>query len=211
MSKSYTDILTTPERKEFAKLAKFDEIGLLSGGTALAMQFQHRRSYDFDIFLSKPVPANLARTARSTFGRIMIINDSKEELSFTTQARLKITFLHFPFPRLYTQFRISPIGIAHWKDIILDKAYAIGKRAQYRDYVDLFYAFRLKKVKLDWLIRNAKRKFRDLFPDKLFLQQLAYSKDIPLIPVEYIQDPNSPAEIFSFFTSLTEQFVKKRI
>ncbi|MBI5361308.1 MAG: hypothetical protein HZA48_12090 [Planctomycetes bacterium] len=211
MSKSYTDILTTPEKKEFYKLAKFAEIGLLSGGTALALQFQHRRSYDFDIFLSKPVPANLARTARNTFGRILIINDSKEELSFTTKARLKITFLHFPFPRLYAQFRLSPIGIAHWKDIVLDKAYALGKRAQYRDYVDLFFSFRMKKIKLEWLISNAKRKFGDLFPDKLFLQQLAYSKDISLAPVEYIQDSHSPAEIFGFFAALAEQFVKKKL
>ena len=62
------------------------------------------------------------------------------------------------------------------------KAYAIGRRASYRDYVDLYELLRGGKVTLDYILKRAHQKYNTggeiLFSPKLFLQQLVYTKDV---------------------------------
>ena len=51
MTKLYLDVLDEPRRKVFERLSVFTRLGgVLAGGTAMALQLNHRRSDDFDIF-----------------------------------------------------------------------------------------------------------------------------------------------------------------
>ena len=53
-----------PDRTEiFQKLKPFNRIGVLAGGSALALQLGHRKSFDFDIFISKPLSTGVKKTA----------------------------------------------------------------------------------------------------------------------------------------------------
>ena len=144
MSKVYFEALTEAEKKEFPKLAKFRKLGILVGGTGLALQIGHRRSYDFDIFSPKPLLKTLPQRARDVFGNITVLHHFEEEFSFTTVSGVKITFVYYPFPPLFPVVSVSGVNICHWKDIVLDKAYTIGRRAQYRDYADLFFMMKEK-------------------------------------------------------------------
>lgn len=211
MSKLFTDIFTPEERQEFPKLRRFSRIGVLAGGTALALQLKHRRSYDFDIFLNDALPSSLARTARAVFGKITIVNQYEEELTFTTASNLKITFVYYPFRPLYPLIRTESIPLFSWKDIVLDKAYTIGRRAQYRDYVDLFWLMKAKKVSLEWLMRNASKKFGDLFPEKIFLSQLTYFDDLAPAPIEFLGTAHTREEIKAFFEEKVTQFIRKTL
>jgi len=56
------------------------------------------------------------------------------------------------------------------------KAFALGKRAKWKDYVDLY--FLLKKYSLSDLNHQANTLFGSEFNEKLFRVQLAYFKDI---------------------------------
>ena len=174
MSQVYFEVFTKAEKKEFPKLAEFAEIGVLAGGTALALQLGHRRSYDFDIFCSDELSKTLSRKAQNIFGKITIINRFEDNLTFIASSGTKITFVYYPFLNLYPIISTSVINLFHWRDIALDKAYTIGRRAQFRDYVDLFFLMREKKITLDWIIKNAVKKFKSEFPEKIFLEQIVY-------------------------------------
>lgn len=211
MSKLYFEVFTEEEKKEFPRLAKFSRIGVLAGGTALALQIKHRRSYDFDIFLNKPFPKQLPRKVKSIFGKITIINDFKEEFTFLTSSNVKITLVYYPFFPLYPLIPTASLKLFHWKDIALDKSYTIGRRAQYRDYIDLFFILKEKNISLDWLIKNARKKFGDLFPEKIFLEQLVYFKDLKIFPTEFLREKYSSNEVKIFLEKTVSNYIKKKI
>ena len=57
------------------------------------------------------------------------------------------------------------------------KAYALGRRAKWKDYVDLYFVMR-DFYSLDKITKRAREIFGDLFNEKIFRTQLAYFKDI---------------------------------
>lgn len=211
MSQVYFEVFTKAEKKEFPKLAKFAKIGVLAGGTALSLQIKHRRSYDFDIFCSDELSKTLSRKAQNIFGKITIINRFEDNLTFITSSDAKITFVYYPFHHLYPVISTSVIDIFHWRDIALDKAYTIGRRAQFRDYVDLFFLMKEKKFTLDWLIKNAVKKFKSEFPEKIFLERMVYFKDLKFSPVEFLKEKYAPEEIKSFFEKVTKEYIRAKI
>ena len=204
MSSLYLDILTEDQKKTLESLKSFSKYGFLAGGTALALQLAHRRSYDFDIFCPKPVPKGFLLMVKKHFKKVQILVDTPDELSFISPLSVKISFVFYPFNPVYKTISISALRIYNWKEIALDKAYAIGRRGEWRDYIDLYFiiktGFPLKSV-----IRGAKRKFGDIFSGKLFLSQLCYFRDIKDFSIEFIKEEIAPPELQKFF----EREIKK--
>lgn len=208
MSRLYIDAVLTPAQKNvFYKLAGLKQEGVLAGGTALAIQLKYRRSFDFDIFTSKEIPSELAWEIKKVFGKIKVIKESETELTFFTARKIKITFFHYPFKPLYKIIKTNSLSIFDWRDIAADKAYTLGRRPIYRDYVDLFSIIK-KGYELENIISDAKRKFGGLFSEKLFLGQLVYFKDIQDLKIEFLEKKYTPEEIKSFFEKLVKQYTK---
>lgn len=57
------------------------------------------------------------------------------------------------------------------------KAYALGRRAKWKDYVDLFFVLRSDYSLAD-ICRRAKEIFKAEFNEKIFREQLSFFKDI---------------------------------
>lgn len=74
----------------------------------------------------------------------------------------------------------------------------MGRRPTYRDYVDIFYIVK-KGHKLEKIILDAKRKFKNLFSKKLFLEQLIYFGDIKDFKIEFLGESSQPEKIQKFF------------
>lgn len=80
--------------------------------------------------------------------------------------------------------RLPAEACASIADIAAMKAYAIGRRATARDYVDLHHLLVVNgQCSIDSIITDALAKFVDdsgeaLFSPRLFLQQLAYTEDV---------------------------------
>ncbi len=154
---SINDFLTPGQKAVFAKLLLLKQIGILAGGTALAFQLRHRRSFDFDIFTPKNIPADFTKEIKKIFGeRIEILKESETELTFYTPAKVKITFFHYPFKSLYPIIRTASIPIFDWREIAADKAYTLGRRPIYRDYVDLFFI-----IKKGYKLLSSEKVFKD--------------------------------------------------
>lgn len=199
------EVLTPAQKFVFNKLSVLKSVGILAGGTALAFQLKHRKSFDFDAFTFKTIPSNFSWELRKIFGRkIKVIMDSERELTFLTPQNIKITFFHYPFKPLYKTIKTDSLSIFDWKDIAADKAYTLGRRPIYRDYVDLFFIIKMGHP-LKSIVSDAKKKFEGLFSEKLFLGQLIYFGDLRDFKIEFFQEKYEPEKIKLFF----EKEIKK--
>ena len=204
----HSEILDAKREKIFKDLKPFSNQGILAGGTALSLQIVHRKSYDFDLFVDNPVRKNLLRKVIKVFGKgIKLIIDMADELTFLTPNQVKISFVYFPFKRLYPVLETENLSIRHWKDIASDKAYVIGRRGEYRDYIDLFFCLQ-KRVHLKEIIQDAKRKFMGAFSEKLFLSQLVYFDDLKDFTVDFIGKKYYPKEIQGFLEKAVSNYAK---
>lgn len=188
----------------------------LAGGTALALQIGHRRSYDLDFFLlssnaERIDGAEISDHIRKIFG----MQQSMETLRQIDQSQwtihgTKVTFLAYPFPLQYDPVRFGNIRLADPREISLMKAYALGRRATIRDYVDLFFLLKERIIDLDEIIRHANRKFviagERVFSTRLFLSRLVYTADLEErnAPVNLMED-----RLLDF--SQVESYLKQRV
>jgi len=107
--------------------------------------------------------------------------------------------------------KTSSLPLFDKRDIAADKAYTVGRRPAWRDYVDLFFLLKGGHVSLEKVIRDAKRKFGTLFAEKLFLEQLTYYKDIKNFKVEFIEKKYSPKQIQDFLKKKVSRYISKEL
>ena len=133
------DILSEKQKEVFKQLEVFTQGGYLAGGTSLALQLAHRKSYDFDLFLPKPLSTRFRFNAKQHFKKFSILVDTSDEFSFISSLDVKISFIFYPYKNLFKLLLIGALSLADWHDVALDKAHTIGRRGEWRDYVDLYF------------------------------------------------------------------------
>jgi hypothetical protein len=78
------------------------------------------------------------------------------------------------------------------------KAFALGRRSKWKDYVDLFFILK-DYFSVNEISKLANEIYKDSFSEKLFREQLAFHKDIDYSEtVEYINQPVPEDEIKQF-------------
>jgi hypothetical protein len=210
MSKIYQDIFDPERKKVFAMLSAFTKIGYLAGGTALALQLGHRISYDFDIFCSKPLSVSIVKKLRDIFGDNLIIRiNNADFLLLETPNHVELNFVYYWFPLLNKTVPTTSLKLASIEDIAADKAYTVGRRAQWRDYVDLFYILKHNILTLDTVTTNAKKKYGPEFNMRLFLEQLVYWGDVESFSVKFLRNKYSTDEIQEYLRNTAKQAIKK--
>jgi predicted nucleotidyltransferase component of viral defense system len=193
-----------------SKLRNFPEKVVLGGGTACCLQLGHRKSYDFDIFLKKPLSPQFFHQVTRIFGmNLEKLVDTQDQLSILLENKVELTFLHYYYSPLFPVISTKFIPIYDLKDIALDKAYTLGRRGIWRDYVDLYFLLKEKHLTLKELLKLGKKKFRAGFAPKLFLEQLTYFGDIKDYTIEYIGREINHAEIKRFLRNEVKQFKQK--
>ena len=209
MSKIYLEILDKDRQKIFNSLSAFRDLGYLGGGTALALQIKHRKSFDFDIFLPKPVNNRLRLAVSDIFGDVKFSMDTEDQLIFRTDSGVSITFLWYYFNHLNPLVETESLKIASILDISADKAYTIGRRSVWRDYVDIYFLLKKNFVDLRKIINLADKKFKGAFNEALFLEQLVYFKDLEVAPIEFLDEKPKAAEIKIFLEKQVKDYLGK--
>lgn len=201
MSKLYFEILDLPRKQIFTQLPFLGGSFVLAGGTALALQLGHRFSYDFDLFSLKPIASKMIFKIREIFGeKIKLIVNTPDELSLINSDRVKISLVHFPFLPLHRPIQRDSVFLAHLDDLATNKAYVIGRRGEYRDYVDVFFLLK-NGLSLSKIILEAKKRFAGAFSERLFLEQLVYFTDLKDFKIDFLSQKYSPREIQAFLVS----------
>jgi len=167
------------EQFELLPLIKlFSRDFYLAGGTAVALHIGHRRSIDFDLFTDKNLKRGSIKRIieNNKFPVQDILYENHEQMHLIVNT-VKMTFFNFPtkISRLVDFEGI--IRIPTLLDLAAMKAYALGGRAKWKDYVDLYFIMK-DHYTLKEISKKAKGIFQTFFNEKLFREQLSYFKDI---------------------------------
>lgn len=196
-----------PERKRiFDKLKIFKNKGYLAGGTALSLQLKHRHSFDFDIFLRKELKRTEYLLLKKNFFIKEVILNTSEQLTVMIENNINITLVFYPHKNLFSLIRTNSLPLLSLKDIVLDKAFTIGRRGIWRDYVDIFFLLKKKYISLSNVIKLAKKKFKEEFNEKLFLGQLSYFEDLGKFKISFIAEKYSKEEVKKYLTSEIKKY-----
>ena len=172
----HEEILAPLQKKLLPLLKTFSGTFGLIGGTAIALQLGHRRSVDFDLIsFSKLQGDNIRSIIKKNHTIESTIVDEKNELTLVVDG-VKITFLHYPFHIEFEEEFNEIIRMPNLLSLASMKAFALGRRAKWKDYVDLYYI--IQKYSFREIVKKAHEVFGDEFNERLFREQLAYFTDI---------------------------------
>lgn len=198
----HREILNDDQMSLLPVIREFKREYYLVGGTAIALYLGHRRSIDFDLFKFSMISAkkNVEKLSRSNVN-FTITRNVTEQLNLIAN-NVKMTFFQYPFQIEAKNDFEKVIRIPDLLDLAAMKAYALGRRSKWKDYVDLYFLL-IDKFTLQQIIDRAIMIFGDLFSDKLFRSQLSYFDDIDYTEeVDYLVNAPSDAEIKSFLIDL---------
>ncbi|MDP3740881.1 MAG: nucleotidyl transferase AbiEii/AbiGii toxin family protein [bacterium] len=175
--KLHEEILTKNQASLLPVVQTFNKNFRLVGGTAIALHLGHRRSIDFDLFSNKPFKNAALRSKIKTLAKIdqEIVNRTGE---FTFISRgVKFTFYAYPFDIEYRENFHNVIKMPDLLTLAAMKAHALGGRAKWKDYVDLYFILK-DFYKWPEITGKAKELFSSEFNEKLFRIQMTYFDDV---------------------------------
>lgn len=212
MSQLYLDQLDSARLQVWHKLSRFKDSFTLAGGTAIMLEIGHRKSYDFDCFSLKKLPPTLLDRVKDAFGtNIQIKTRTKDFLTIATSNNIEITFAWYPYAPLKTPLKTESLPLFQLDDLVTNKAFTLGRRPAWRDYVDLFIFLKWKLYLLDTIITTTEKRFSDEFNGKLFLQQLTYWDDVEIIETIFLRESYTVAQIQEGLKKEVKDYLARRL
>jgi hypothetical protein len=199
MSTVKKEVLTQKGRELFPAFKNFKDF-YLAGGTGLALQIGHRISVDFDFFTGEFIPKSFLGAVEKSFsGRkvLLSVNNSEELTVFID--KVKVTFLRYPFPLIGRLSEYGGVKAMDAKEIAVTKAYTIGRRGSFKDYVDLYFCLKEEIISLNEIISLAEKKYGQEFNARLFLEQLVLLEDVEDVKIVFLKKKVDKREIEEFF------------
>lgn len=163
----------------------------LVGGTAIALYLGHRRSIDFDMFKKAAIDhqKNLSKFEKAE-KEILVTRHNAFQMNLIADG-VKVTFFQYAYNIEAKQNFQQTFRIPTLLDLAAMKAFAIGRRSKWKDYVDLYFLI-TEHFTISQISRRAEELFGGLFLEKLFRAQLAYFEDVDYTEeVDYLV-PNPP-------------------
>jgi len=177
MNNFYFEILDKKRKSMLPIIKRFKDRFYLAGGTGLALQIGHRDSIDFDFFTDQEFdPEKLLREIKKAFSNysIEVIQSGNMTLNLIIADEVRVSFFRIKEKMLKPFMDTEYLNIASIDDIACMKMAAL-LRAEFKDYVDLFYIF--KQMSLNEIIDNCKEKYKD-FNEMVYLKALTSFDDI---------------------------------
>lgn len=173
----YTDVLSNKQRELLPWIRQFKREFYLVGGTAIALYLGHRKSIDFDLFKLGHInhKKNLERIQQSGY-TYQITRRVTEQMNLILND-VKVTFFQYPFDVQATQNVENIFRVPTLLDLAAMKAYALGRRSKWKDYVDLYFLLK-DHFTIEQIYTRATEIFGELFSEKMFRAQLCYFEDV---------------------------------
>jgi hypothetical protein len=147
----------------------------LSGGTSLSLQLGHRESEDLDFFIQEEFDPSRLQVELEQLGQLEDLELAKGTLN-TYLDRVKLQFLHYPYPLLKKATDWQGISLSSIIDIACTKLQTIGARGSKKDFVDLFFI--LQQYSLTELFDKLSEKYPLAdFSQTHILKSLVYFED----------------------------------
>ncbi len=173
----HLEILNSDQKALIPFLKKYSHKYYLVGGTAIAMHLGHRESIDFDMFTFEKINfINIKNHVSLSKLKYKVINQKPDQIHFVIN-NVKLTFFRFPFKIDALVYYEKYFRIPNLLTLAGMKAFALGHRGKWKDYVDLYFIlknhFTIKEIS-----NEAIKIFGELFNPILFTKQLSYFGDM---------------------------------
>lgn len=176
----HKEILTAEQIELLPLVKEFSRNFYLVGGTAIALYIGHRESIDFDLFT--PNKLNNKSIKNKIFDKkpkgvtVSRIFENTEQMHYLLNG-VKFTFFNFNFKVPSGNKFENIIPLPSLLELAAMKAFALGGRGKWKDYVDLYFIVK-SYHSIKEISDKAYQLFEGHFNHKLFLQQLAFFKDL---------------------------------
>lgn len=189
----HEEVLNAAQRKLLPLMKQFKREYYLVGGTAIALHIGHRRSIDFDMFKSSAInhKRNLDKIAASGFSH-KVTRRVSEQMNILVNG-VKLTFFQYPFPIVPECSFDNVFRMPSLLSLAAMKAYALGRRSKWKDYVDLYFLL-TAHFSIETISERASAIFGELFSEKLFRAQLSFFDDIDYTESVDFLIPNPPSD-----------------
>jgi hypothetical protein len=203
----HTQIFNTNQAALLPLVKQFRKEFYLVGGTAIALHIGHRRSIDFDLFKFNPLrPKKIIETISDFDYPYVVTRRVTEQLNATVHD-VKFTFFQYPFQINATEKLADILKLPTLLDLAAMKAYAMGRRSKWKDYVDLYFLIK-DNYTVSQISDRSTDIFGQLFSEKLFRAQMSYFEDIDFSePVEFMGEPIPENTIKDFLTEKAIDFL----
>jgi len=173
----HKEILTKTQLKLLPVVKQFSKKFGLVGGTAIALHLGHRESIDFDLFSFSGFNNYSIKTKIAEDVTIdTVLVNKKGEYTFLISG-VKFTFFEFPYKINFTKSFDNIIKLPDILILAAMKAFALGRRAKWKDYVDLYFILK-DHYTISEITAKGVEIFGNEFNEKIFRVQLAYFEDI---------------------------------
>ena len=178
----------------------------LAGGTALALQYGHRKSVDLDWFKKESFNTVKLKRDLAALGELTINSEERDTLNLDL-AGVKLSFLGYPYKLLFPLLHWQGIKLADHRDIACMKLDAASSRGSKKDFIDLY--FFLQNHSLSYLLKLFEKKYKNIKYNKLhILKSLTYFTDADSEPMPIMIQGISWREVKKFFQKITRSMVK---
>jgi len=202
----YPEVLSAKTQKVFKKISQFYWIKdfYLTGGSALALQINHRQSDDLDFFTPTNFnPQNLQIKLKSS-GKLTEVKLDQNTLNCFLD-HIQLQFLYYPYKLLKPKISWQNIWLSSKLDIACTKLITISSRGSKKDFIDLF--FLLQEFSLPYLIKQLDKKYtKTNYNITHILKSLVYFQDADNQPDPKMHQPITWAKVKSTITIAVKNF-----
>lgn len=168
----------------------------LVGGTALALQYGHRRSVDLDFFgQTTESVEELSETLKEYTGGLTLLSASKTIRVYRIRD-VKIDIVNYNYPWIDEALKEEGLMLASPKDIAAMKVNAVMGRGTKKDFIDIY--FLLQHYSFEQLMRFYLEKYADGTVYRA-LMSMTYFGDADPQPMPYM------------FVNVTWESIKEKI
>ena len=180
----------------------------LAGGTALALQYGHRESVDFDFFTETPFSTEeiLNQLSEKIIPKIQYQN--KNTLGLLIEEVTCSFFLYkYPLLNYFLDFS-NKIKLTSVPDIAAMKIAAISGRGKKRDFIDLHFICQ-RDYSLREVLKFYQKKYEILNHDLYHVyKSLIYFEDAELDPIPKMLEKADWEEIKTFFNKQIDKLME---
>lgn len=188
--------------KQISELPQTAQMRLV-GGTALALQYGHRKSIDLDFFGAMPDDREVLMNELRKIGSLTILNTSPKILQ-TVVNGIKVDFVDYQYyDWIDTSIKDGFISLASPKDIAAMKVNAAINRGTKKDFVDIFVL--LQHYSLAEILDFYRKKYPD-FSDYRALLSLTYFEDADQQDMPILLIPNTWEEMKQAIINAVKQY-----
>jgi len=181
----------------------------LAGGTGLALQIGHRKSYDLDFFTNKEFEVNeVMDFLKDNFDTQLEMSDKKTIKAEIDNVRFSLFYYDYPLLSRFEKF--GEINLASIKDIAAMKLVAITNRGAKRDFIDIYFISKMEG--LEKLLEYYEKKYKKVKPNIYnVLKGLVYFDDAEDEPMPRMIKSVSWDKVKEYFRDEVKKIVRKRL